>query len=124
MTHYIRDEPYIPVAAVYRRASRVAVYRERIGNALDENILLECVIERIVHVNDKVPKPPGDRIAHSRIVGSVGVTLNLDIPQETVEYLRTVYVCRIIHGEHFYTGCVQSGVVRYLSYERWHTIDR
>ena len=118
------DVAYVPVRRVRTLTRRIAVDRQRVGNALDNDVLIEHVMTRVFGGDADVPDPARHRRFDGRVVCNVGIARVLDLSQQTGDDLRSADIARVIHRMDLDRRLVLPRVVDHLSNKRRHAIDR
>ena len=114
----------VPIGTVGRFRIRVSKHVERVGDALDPDVLVKRVIVGVIHIDAKIPKPHRDRIIRRRGICYVGITGMLDIADQAANDLCRGHVGPAINGTDLYRRLVQTRGIDHLADVGRHLVDR
>ena len=80
MRQQLRNKRHVPIAAVYRRRTRITIDRKRVHYALNTNITLKRIVRRKVYIYAEIAKAHTYRVINSRCIRRIGVTRDFNLP--------------------------------------------
>ena len=90
---------------------RVHIYRERVTNASDTDVLVKRIGVAILSQDTDIAFAVRDLILTGRVVSNVGIRDVLDVPDDTVKHLGDFNVCLVIDRDDFARRSVLALVV-------------
>ena len=120
----IGHEPVAPVRRIGGGRLRVAVDRERVRNAPNDDVQIERVVVGVIDIDPEIAEAAIDRRLKRSVVGHVGIRHALDVADQPVVNFGRLGVRVAVSGPHADRGLVLARVIHDLPHEGRQAVDR